>query len=32
MGRSIDWLNVIFALYLIYLGFNIGKPKNNEEI
>ena len=25
MGRSIDWLNVIFALYLIYLGFNIGK-------
>jgi len=30
MGRSIDWINVAFAIYLIYLGFNIGKPKNDE--
>jgi hypothetical protein len=32
MARSIDWINVIFGLYLIYLGFNIGKPKNEDEL
>lgn len=30
MEKSIDWINVAFAIYLIYLGFNIGKPKNDE--
>jgi len=30
VGSSIDWINVAFAIYLIYLGFNIGKPKNDE--
>jgi hypothetical protein len=30
MERSIDWINVAFAIYLIYLGFNIGKRNNDE--
>lgn len=28
MEKSIDWINFAFAIYLIYLGFNIGKPKS----
>lgn len=31
MGRSIDWINIIFALYLIYLGFNIGKSDGHTK-
>jgi hypothetical protein len=28
---EIDWFNVAFGLYFIWMGINYGKPKEEEE-